>query len=349
MPTMNSLVLNQSLSLKAARAPVVGLLILLSCIFAINFGSAEISLQEVIKALYASMGGETDISLVKQRIVWELRVPRVLLALLCGAGLSVAGAVLQNVTRNPLADPYLFGISSGASFGAVIVLAAMGAGNAMLAQYGVTVGAFVGSVLSVLLVISLAGTGVQVERMILAGVAVSFMFSAGTSLVLYSSDPQVVASLLFWTLGSFTAATWESLLLPSIVILIVMMIFIGYSRPLKAILAGDENAQALGLDVSRMRIGMLVLCSLLTATLVANCGGIGFVGLMIPHIVRRLMWREGGNVLIVSAILGGVFMVWVDVLARTLITSNELPIGVITAAIGSLFFLLVLRKRGWTE
>ena len=325
--------------------------LLLSAILAVSFGAASITSSDVLSVLWGVIGGDTDVSDIKQRIILELRIPRLILAFLTGAGLSLAGAVLQTVTRNPLADPYLFGIASGASFGAVLVIASISGASTSWAvsQMGITTGAFIGAAFSVLIVLSLAGRGVQIERMLLAGVAVSFMFSAGTSLVLYASDPEAAASLLFWTLGSFTRAHWDNLLVPSVVIIGCLILFLGFSRALKAVLAGDETAKTLGVNVVRLRMGMLLLGSLLTATLVANTGGISFVGLMIPHIVRRFLQGRQQYFLLACVVFGGVFMIWVDVLARSLVANNELPIGVITAAIGSVFFLLVLRKRSWID
>lgn len=331
-------------------ASIALLLLLLSAVLAVSFGAANISAQDVLSVLWSLVGGDTDVSEIKQRIILELRIPRLILAFLTGAGLSLAGAVLQTVTRNPLADPYLFGIASGASFGAVLVIASVVGGSGLaVGQMGITTGAFIGAAFSVLIVLSLAGRAVQIERMLLAGVAVSFMFSAGTSLVLYASDPEAAASLLFWTLGSFTRANWDNLLVPGLVIVSCLVLFLGYSRALKAVLAGDETAKTLGINVTRLRMTMLLLSSLLTATLVANTGGIGFVGLMIPHIVRRFMQGHQSYFLLGCVLFGGVFMIWVDVLARSLVANNELPIGVITAAIGSVFFLLVLRKRSWVD
>lgn len=323
--------------------------VLASSIFAVSFGAVSISSGDVMSVLWQAVGGESSVADIKQRIVLELRFPRLVLAFLTGAGLSLAGAVLQTVTRNPLADPYLFGIASGASFGAVLVIATIAGGASWsVGQTSITSGAFMGAALSVFIVLSLAGRSIQIERMLLAGVAVSFMFSAATSLVLYASDPEAAASLLFWTLGSFTRASWENLLLPCVVIIFCLIAFLGYARSLKAVLAGDETAKTLGINVPRLRLVMLLLSSLLTATLVANTGGIGFVGLMIPHIVRRLMRGQQQYFLLGCTLFGGLFMVWVDVCARTLVANEELPIGIITAAIGSVFFLIVLRRRGWS-
>jgi iron complex transport system permease protein len=225
------------------------------------------------------------------------------------------------------------------------VIAAVGAASGL----SLTLGAFAGGAAAVLLVIAMAGSGVQIERMLLAGVATSFMFSAATNLVLYSSDPEAAASWLFWSLGSFTRAQWAGLWLPVVVIVFGMGIFLLFSRQLQTLLAGDESARSMGVEAGKVRIGMLLLSSLITATLVAYCGGIGFVGLMIPHIVRRLVHASTSVTLVLTALIGGVFMIWIDVLARQLIENRELPIGVITAAVGSSFFLLVLRKPRWRD
>jgi iron complex transport system permease protein len=327
------------------------LAVFVSCILALGVGAIDISYSEILGVLFSSSSEGQSINLVNEKVVIELRLPRLILAFLAGAGLALAGAVLQTVTRNPLADPYLFGISSGASLGAVLVIASTSANSLFsvygFEQFGITLGAFLGSALSVILVISLSGMGAQVERMLLAGVAVSFMFSAATSLVLYMADAQAVASLIFWTLGSFTKAHWDGLAIPGIVIICCILLFFANQRRLQVMLAGDESATALGVDAKRLRVYMLLLSSLLTATLVANCGGIGFVGLMVPHIVRRVLARRTKHLMIACVIFGGVFMTWVDVLARSVLANNELPIGVITAVIGSAFFLLVLRRRAW--
>jgi len=320
-------------------------LVAVSPFFATAFGAADIQLADVWAALSCQLGGGCTLSSITQRIIIELRLPRVILAFLAGSGLAISGAVLQTVTRNPLADPYLFGISAGASFGAVLVIAAVGAASGL----SLTLGAFAGGAAAVLIVIAMAGTGVQIERMLLAGVATSFMFSAATNLVLYSSDPEAAASWLFWSLGSFTRAEWDGLWLPLLVIVFGLSLFLLFSRQLQTLLAGDESARTMGVEAGRLRIGMLLVSSLITATLVAYCGGIGFVGLMIPHLVRRIIHVNTTLTLLITALVGGVFMVWVDVLARQLIENRELPIGVITAAVGSGFFLLVLKRPRWGD
>lgn len=323
---------------------------IVSAFVSLGFGAIDISFSALSEWGASLFGFESNVDGIHVRIVEELRLPRMILAFLTGAGLSLAGAVLQMVTRNPLADPYLFGISSGASFGAVLVIATLSGSSIFLSeqallQLGITGGAFVGSALSVLLVLAFAGNGMQIERMLLAGVAVSFMFASATSLVLYHIDAQAVATLLFWTMGSFTRANWDNLALPVVIVAACLIIFLGFSRQMRAALAGDESAISLGVNIHKLRISMLLLSSLMTATLVAHTGGIGFVGLMIPHIIRRIFHHYQRYFLWSCMIFGGCFMVWVDVLARTLMEDSELPIGVITAAIGSIFFLLVLKQR----
>lgn len=313
---------------------------LFSLFAALSFGAAETSLQDVFNSFLLSNEASFN-----TRIIFELRMPRTLLAFLAGSGLAIAGLILQTVTRNPLADPYLFGISSGASFGVVLLMALAG----ISAGFMLSAAALLGSLLAMSLLILIAGRqqSAQVESMLLAGVALSFLFSAFTSLLLYWSDPQAVAAILFWTLGSFARAQWATLWLPLLVITLCTFVMLSFRRQLNAMLLGDESAITLGVRVQRFRVLMLVLSSLITAVLVAMCGGIGFVGLMVPHIVRFFISQGTIAGLLVTSLVGGTFMVWVDVLSRSLLKNQELPVGVITTAIGSVFFLSLLffRKR----
>ena len=271
------------------------------------------------------------------------------MALLAGAGLSVTGAILQSVTRNPLADPYLFGISSGAALGAVL---AMSAFSGMLAATGlsvvlnVTTGALAGGALSVFLMLTLAGkSAVQVEKLLLSGVAVSFMLSAFTSLVIYYSTPETAATLLFWLMGSFSGSNWADLMLPFLAVTLGSGPFFIFSRWLVVMQLGEESAATLGVPVHKLRLGMLLVCSAMTAILVAEVGGIGFVGLMIPHIVRLLVGGQLHRVLLMSLLVGATFMIWVDVLAHSLLQDQVLPVGIVTSALGSLFFFIILKQR----
>ena len=332
---MSAVNTRQSLALFISAAAA-----LFSLFAALSFGAADTSLQDVLNSFLLSNDASFN-----TRIIFELRMPRTLLAFLAGSGLAIAGLILQTVTRNPLADPYLFGISSGASFGVVLLMALAG----ISAGFMLSAAALLGSLLAMSLLILIAGRqqSAQVGSMLLAGVALSFLFSAFTSLLLYWSDPQAVAAILFWTLGSFARAQWATLWLPLLVITLCTFVMLSFRRQLNAMLLGDESAITLGVRVQRFRILMLVLSSLITAVLVAMCGGIGFVGLMVPHIVRFFISQGTIAGLLVTSLVGGTFMVWVDVLSRSLLKNQELPVGVITAAIGSVFFLSLLffRKR----
>lgn len=324
----------------------LALFLLLTPLLAACIGAMAISPEKVLSTI---VYGAHDLN---GKIILELRLPRIALAFIAGAGLSLAGAVLQLATRNPLADPYLFGISSGASFGAVLTMALSSIGFSFVISdlsfttLSLPIGAFIGALLSVLLVFGLSGSSRanQVERMLLSGVACSFMFAALSSLVLYFCEPQAAAAVLFWSLGSFARATWSQLWLPSVIVSLSLLVLLASKRKLLALQAGDETAHTLGINVPKFRLGMLLICSLMTATLVASCGGIGFVGLMVPHLIRMLM--PGRQPLLLTAIAGGTFMIWVDVLARTLLANQELPVGIITASVGSVFFLYILHRRG---
>ncbi|WP_028115348.1 FecCD family ABC transporter permease [Ferrimonas senticii] len=318
---------------------LIGLLplLLLSPLLAIASGSASLELNTVVQALLNLLSGHEPQN-VGERIVIELRTPRVLMAMICGAGLALSGLVLQSVTRNPLADPYLFGISSGASLGAVVAIT-VGFGALALPFT-----AFAGALVAVAVVMIMARDG-QVERLILAGVAVSFLLGSLSNLLLYFSDPRAVQAVLFWTLGSFARADWSALTAPALMLLLTLVVICQQQRPLLALMAGDESAHTQGVAVQSLRLAMLLLTAMMTAILVANCGGIGFVGLMVPHIVRMLVGSGGVRHVLITAMVGALLMVWVDLLARRLLPNQELPVGVITALLGSLFFLLFLLKR----
>ncbi|WP_440874550.1 FecCD family ABC transporter permease [Thalassotalea sp. PLHSN55] len=327
---------NQSLALVLTL-----LLLLLSFFTALSMGAADIGFADVWHSLMPTAQGEQAFFL--ERIIWQLRMPRTILAFLAGCGLAVAGLILQTVTRNPLADPYLFGISSGASLGVVILVAVFGSALTLLTS----VAAFIGSLLAMVMLLIIAGRrqSQQVESMLLAGVALSFLFSSVTSLLLYHTDPQAVAAILFWTMGSFSRAQWATLWFPAVVISTCVVVMLAYRRQLNAMLLGDESATTLGINVNRFRVVMLVLSSLITATLVSMCGGIGFVGLMIPHIVRFFVSQGTVFGILLTALVGGIFMIWVDVLSRIVLENQELPVGIITAASGSIFFLTLLYFR----
>ncbi|NXY92974.1 iron ABC transporter permease [Streptomyces sp. BR123] len=287
-------------------------------------------------------------------IVWDVRMPRVLLGAVVGAGLAVAGTVLQALVRNQLADPFLLGASSGASAGAVLVIV-LGAGAGTAGAAGgiaVPTAAFAGSMCALVAVYAMArrGGSMTTGRLILAGVAVQYILSALTSLVLVlAASPDQVRSVLFWTLGGIGGARPDELALPAAVLLAGTALLVALARPLDLLLAGEEGAHSLGLDAGRFRAAVFVLVSLVTGVLVAYSGAIGFVGLMVPHAARMVVGAGHRALLPVAALGGAVFLLLADLIARTAAAPEEIPVGVVTALAGGPFFLWMLRRSTRTE
>nr|WP_079785132.1 iron ABC transporter permease [Pseudomonas sp. LPH1] len=331
------------------RLLLLGLAVLLalSCALSLVFGAAQVPLERVLAILARQLFGiepAVAVSVGQDSIVWQLRAPRVLLGALVGAGLALVGTALQAVTRNPLADPHLLGVSSGAAFGAVLVVLYLGEFAGMLS---LPLAAFVGAMASMLLVLAIASRGGRLhsERLLLAGVAVSFVMMAASNLLLYLSNPHAASSVLFWMLGGLGLARWELLWLPAFCLALALAVLLGLGRALNALMAGEQSAVSLGLEPRRVRLLVFVVASLLTGVLVSLSGAIGFVGLMLPHVARFLVGAEHRRVLPVAALLGALFLVWVDVAARTWLAPQDLPIGIVTAAIGGAFFVALLRRR----
>ncbi|MDY7582479.1 FecCD family ABC transporter permease [Pseudomonas sp. CCI3.1] len=324
----------------------LGALLLVSCVVSLGFGPARVPVDVVWHILLNKLFGlcEVSWSAGQEHIVWLIRVPRMLLGALVGAGLALIGAVLQAVTRNPLADPHLLGVTSGATLGAVIVVLHVGEIVGLLT---LPIAAFIGALLSMLLVLAIASRHGRLDsdRLLLCGVAVSFVMMAVANTLLFLGDHRASSAVLFWMLGGLGLARWELLAIPSASVLLGLVLLLGMARPLNALMAGEQTAVTLGLNARNVRLRVFLIASLMTGVLVAISGSIGFVGLMIPHIARRLVGAEHRRLLPVSALLGSVFLVWVDVAARTLIAPEDLPIGVATAAIGGLFFIGLMRKR----
>ena len=324
----------------------LGALLLVSCVVSLGFGPARVPVEVVWHILLNKVFGlgEVSWSAGQAHIVWLIRVPRMLLGALVGAGLALIGAVLQAVTRNPLADPHLLGVTSGATLGAVIVVLHVGEIVGLLT---LPIAAFIGALLSMLLVLAIASRHGRLDsdRLLLCGVAVSFVMMAVANTLLFLGDHRASSAVLFWMLGGLGLARWELLAIPSASGLLGLVLLLGMARPLNALMAGEQTAVTLGLNARNVRLKVFLIASLMTGVLVAISGSIGFVGLMIPHIARRLVGAEHRRLLPVSALLGSVFLLWVDVAARTLIAPEDLPIGVATAAIGGLFFIGLMRKR----
>lgn len=282
---------------------------------------------------------------LQDQAVWQFRVPRSLLAALSGAGLALAGAMMQAVVRNPLAEPYILGVSSGASVGAVLVIISGGATFLGLSMSGA---AFVGAMVACLLVAMLARIRGELSptRMILAGVALGALLSAVTSYLTLTTDAQNVVSVMFFLLGSVSAADMSTLLIPAVALAIACIAVFGLSRSMNALLAGDESAMAVGVRTTRVRGVLLVLASLLTGAIVAVSGGIGFVGLVVPHMARLLVGSDHRRMLPITILGGALFLMVADLLARTVAMPTEIPLGILTAFVGAPFFLWLMRSGG---
>ncbi|WP_329376396.1 iron ABC transporter permease [Streptomyces sp. NBC_01351] len=328
--------------------------LLAAAVAGLALGPVRIAPGRVLDIVLGGLSGERPAGAFSA-IVWDVRMPRVILGALVGAGLAVAGTVLQALVRNQLADPFLLGASSGASAGAVLVIV-FGAGSAIGAGAGVDVGvplaAFAGSMGALVAVYAMARRGgtMTTGRLILAGVAVQYVLSALTSLVLVlAAQPDQLRSVLFWTLGGLGGARWDELALPAAALLLGTGLLVALARPLDLLLAGDEGAHTLGLDTGRFRAAVFVLTSLVIGVLVAYSGAIGFVGLMVPHAARMIVGAGHRVLLPVAALGGAVFLTLADLLARTAAAPEEIPVGVVTALVGGPVFLWMLRRSSRTE
>ncbi|PJJ71712.1 iron complex transport system permease protein [Diaminobutyricimonas aerilata] len=312
-----------------------------SVLLAITIGPADIRPDEVWSSVGRHLGLGGELPSLRDAIVWELRLPRVLTAAAVGAGLAIAGAVMQALTRNQLADPYLLGLSSGASLGAVAVL-----------LLGITVllpvAAFAGAALALVATLALANTSGRLSpsRTVLAGVAVSALAGAVTSFVIFwTATGDSYREILGWLLGSLSGARWPAAAIAGVAVLAVGVPLILAGRRLDAFAFGDVSAASLGVDVHRTRWVLLGATALLTGALVSVSGSIGFVGLVLPHAVRLAVGPGHRALLPLSALVGAVFLIWADTLARTVFDPRELPVGIVTALIGGPVFALLLARR----
>ncbi|WP_372449562.1 putative F420-0 ABC transporter permease subunit [Cellulomonas fulva] len=324
---------------------VGGALLVASLLVAVTVGPAGLGVGEVARVIGSHLGVGGDVPPLHDAIVWELRLPRVLTAAAVGGGLAVAGAVMQSLTRNPLADPYLLGLSSGASLGAVAVLVL---GVAVL----LPVAAFVGALAALVATLALARTGGSVTptRAVLAGLAVSQLAAAATSFVVFwTATGDSYREILSWLMGSLAGATWTSVAIAGGAALVVGSVLLGAATRLDAFTFGDTAAAALGIDVDRTRWTLMTLVALLTGGLVAVSGAIGFVGLVLPHGVSPLTGPAHRRLLPVAALTGAVFLVWADTLARTVFAPREIPVGIVTALVGVPVFAVVLRRGRGTS
>lgn len=323
--------------------PALAALLVALALAAASVGVAGVAPADALAAIAARLGiGTTPLGPVGDAIVVELRLPRILAACAVGAGLAIVGAVMQALVRNPLADPYLLGVSSGASVGAVLVLVA-GLGAA-LGGVALPVAAFAGALLALLATLSLAGAagGATPTRTVLAGVVVASAASAVVSLVIFwRADGDAYREILAWLLGSLAASTWSSAAI-ALVGAAIALPLLASGRMLDALQLGDSAAGALGVDVRRTRWALLVACALVTGVLVSVSGAIGFVGLVVPHAVRIVVGASHALLLPASGLAGAIVLLVADTVARAAFDPRELPVGIVTALIGAPVFAALL-------
>lgn len=325
-------------------------LLFLSVGTSLSLGSADLPLSQVWGILLHQIPGagmlvSADWPQSAEQIVLKVRFPRVLLAILVGACLSLAGAGFQGIMRNPLADPYTLGVASGSAVGASLMIL-FGSQYALLGQWSVPLAAFGTGLLSLWMVIRLANNQgkIHIETLILSGVVAQAFLGSIVSLLVSLSD-QVVNEILFWLMGSlaFRGLPFTMVLLPAL--LLGLVILMGYSRTMNVFALGERQAAHLGIEVDQTKIAVLSVSTLLTAVAVSVSGIIGFVGLVVPHLVRLMAGPDYRLLLPLSALYGGVYVLWADTLARTVLSPTEIPLGVVTAFLGTPFFAYLLKKK----
>ncbi len=329
---------------------VLFLVILTLCILilagvAATLGSASISVFDVYSAILARFfPGQFQTTWFADTIVWGLRLHRILMAVVGGMGLAIAGAVMQGILKNPLASPFTLGISSAASFGAAIAIV-LGAGFAG-GEYLIIGNAFVFTLLASMAVYGLAKyKGITPETMILAGIAIMYLFSAMTSFLQYVGRAEQVQEVVFWMMGSLGRSSWEKVWIVSAVIAICFPYLLFRSWDINAMGAGDETAKSLGVNVERTRVICMMLASLITAAVICFTGTIGFIGLVSPHITRMVIGGDHRFLLPASALVGALLLLSADTIARTVLAPVILPVGIMTAFLGVPFFIYLFMRR----
>jgi iron complex transport system permease protein len=330
------------------RLPVVlvgcAAFLLLTMTLGVAVGSVSLSPGAVLGVIADHLAGHPR-DTVADAIVWQIRLPRVLLAAVVGAALTTAGVVVQALVRNSLADPFLLGVSSGASVGATAVL--LFGAFASLGVWAISFGSVLGALaaMAAVFLVSRKGRALAPTQLILCGVVLSALFESVTSFLIFRGNPQATQSVLFWLLGSFGLASWSQLPIPAVVLAAAIGYLVAAGRSLNALAMGAEPAASLGIDVHQMRRNLFVVTSLMAGVAVAVSGVIGFVGLVIPHIVRLVVGSDHRRVLPVGVVFGASFMVLGDLLARIIAAPQEMPIGVITAFIGAPTLIVLIRRR----
>lgn len=327
------------------------IILFLSIGFAVTMGSVDISIKEVYEVILYKLFNIGDSSIgagAVADVVWLIRMPRIVLAIAVGAGLSVVGIVIQAIVKNPLADPYILGVSSGASLGATLaVVLGIGSvfGSNSLGIMGF-IGAFGVSIL-VLMISNIGGRSNSI-KLLLAGMALSSVCSSFSSFLVYiSDDSQKLKTITFWLMGSLAGAKWNEIVIILPVIILGTIFFVTQYRTLNLMLLGDEVSITLGTDLHKFRIIYLVITSLMIGLLVYVSGMIGFVGLIIPHIVRIIFGTDHKKIISITALFGSIILIWADVISRSLIKGTEIPIGIVISIIGAPLFVWLMIKKNY--
>jgi iron complex transport system permease protein len=322
---------------------VLGIILLAG--FAATRGSANISVLEVYTTIIARfLPGYFETTWFSDTIVWGLRLHRIMLAIVGGMGLAIAGAVMQGILKNPLASPFTLGIASAAGFGAALAIV-LGAGF-VGGEYIIIANAFVFTLLASMSVYGLAKyKGITPETMILAGIAIMYLFSAMTSFLQYVGNAEQVQEVVFWMMGSLGRSSWDKVWIVTAVVAICFPYLLLKSWDINAMGAGDETAKSLGVNVETTRVVCMILVSLITASVICFTGTIGFIGLVSPHITRMVIGGDHRFLLPASALVGGLLLLGADTVARTILAPVILPVGIMTAFLGVPFFVYLFLRR----
>lgn len=333
--------------------PFLGVLLIGVTLLGTGIGAVPIAPRQVLAILLDTIGVHLDVAVTEQQtaVLWAIRLPRVALAALVGAGLAVSGAALQGVFRNPLADPGLIGVASGAALGAV---AAVIVGSAVVGTATLPAAAFVAGLGTTLIVYALARRDgkTEVVTLLLTGIALNAIAGAGTGFLIYIADDAQLRAITFWLLGSVGGATWRAVGAVAPFIVLGVLLTPRWARSLNLLVLGEREARHLGVATERVRLVVITLTALMTGAAVAVAGTVGFVGLVVPHLVRLVAGPDHRVVLPASALAGASLLLVADLVARTAVTPAELPLGVVTALAGGPFFLWLLHRTrrehgGW--
>lgn len=322
---------------------VLCLILCISLVTALQFGAKFISLDQIISALMSMIDVNATASMT-DTIITDIRLPRLIYSVITGIGLSLVGLLMQTVTRNALADPYVLGVSSGASTGAVFAII-MG-GLPFLGQYNTPIFAALGAALSIILVLLCVGKSNSPVKLILIGMGMTGVFSALTMMIIYGAKHEAqVRSAMFWLLGSFAGIQWSDLPLTAIIITLFMLYIYTFNQDLDVLLLGNHEAAQMGLSVKQLQLSIVIISSIVIATLVSKVGVVGFIGLIIPHLARIIGGPKHKHTLLFSALIGSIVMIWSDVLSRALYSPEEIPIGVLTSLLGAPLFIWIIMNR----